>query len=1038
MGTVTLLLGRTRYRRRRALRVEQYAGTDVLGRPNFLFVTDSARKKQTVQEEFVQYRNGASFLPEVATLAELQDRLAGRYVGDRPPWSTAAIALWLTEHFSAFAPPWLVAAGPADRVAAHVAAAFERWERAGRPRLPGRRGRQVEPFLRDLAAALDRHPARVTRHTALRALVHRLGAPGEALTAWLRRFGLVVVDDVIAPPALDREVLFALTRAWAAAGANVVVALECGVDAPEAEDRYFGVEDGGERLSPTLAATADLRRAALDALLADGTADVFVAGPEFGVSRGPTPAEEADPTDTWGTERVAHAEGLSLETWPDPAVEVRGIAHRVRHLLDGGVPPGDVWVAFPGLPAYAGLVRRTFAEVGVPFTLSRGGALVSQPGARALVRALAAALRPEEPAPLLAAFVDLDLPGLPAPEVAAMARRLREAGVREAPPPEWMGRCAGGQRPALEAELARLRGVIEAATAEGWVAAVESLAVEWGLREGQAGRDAAARPGAGAAIRAANALAAEARSAGLRVSGEALTRLWLADVESATLSSRFAPGAAVAVVGMLELRGIHPPHLFIGGLLAEDFPGTTANDWLFDGPCRDALGGPQPMPEARYLLGSAVRNTLAHPGRRLTLSWPRQRDGKLALCSPVVEELLAVRVAEGELRQRVVARRAPEGRFGAAQWMRAAAAAPVRPPWMKLLRPDLEALAAPVLARREPAYGRFDGRTGLRHEGGQIAVTAFEAYLACPARYFYGSLLRLEGEETFSLDLPASSRGRLLHRVLQRFFQTLMIAGVPSLQEGGAPVRAQQAALLATAARAELAGDRDVAALPAVQRELLVQQWCSGLDDGGPAGLFRAWLDAEAASPPSRVAAVELACDVDVGPLRLHGRADRVDDLGADRRLVLDHKTGGLPNEVVAAGLRVQGVLYGRAVATPERPLVAGGFASFRGAEDVARGAWAGPAALLAEVGAPPRKSLVTDGEAGAALDAWLTASAARLAAGHFHPTTATPEQAGCGYCAFATICRVDPDRAAENRTAGDPDTQVPFGAQPAPAEASE
>jgi hypothetical protein len=78
MATLTLLLGRTRDRRRRALRVERWSGTDRLGRPNFLFITDSARKKVVVQEEFVQYRQGASFLPEVATLSEIEARLAGR------------------------------------------------------------------------------------------------------------------------------------------------------------------------------------------------------------------------------------------------------------------------------------------------------------------------------------------------------------------------------------------------------------------------------------------------------------------------------------------------------------------------------------------------------------------------------------------------------------------------------------------------------------------------------------------------------------------------------------------------------------------------------------------------------------------------------------------------------------------------------------------------------------------------------------------------------------------------------------------------
>ena len=91
---------------------------------------------------------------------------------------------------------------------------------------------------------------------------------------------------------------------------------------------------------------------------------------------------------------------------------------------------------------------------------------------------------------------------------------------------------------------------------------------------------------------------------------------------------------------------------------------------------------------------------------------------------------------------------------------------------------------------------------------------------------------------------------------------------------------------------------------------------------------------------------------------------------------------------------------------------------------------------LLSELSS--RGGLPTDGEAGTGLNDWLEASAARLAAGRFHPTTADPDLAGCGYCAYATICRVDHARSPERRQAADGTVQVPFGTPPAEAEEAE
>ncbi len=1038
MSTITILLGRTRDRRRRAIGALTRLGPaaagrplsmDPLGRPDFLFVTDSVRKKATVQQEFIAYRGGASFLPEVATLTELQDRLATRWVGSRTVWSEGAIAVWLAHHLPAVAPDWLLAIAPPARLATQVARAFTTWESANRPDLPGERGQRLTPLLRKIAGALDADPARSTRHTALVRLIQALENPSAPLVRWLRRTALVVVDDLVNPAALDRAVLGALTRAWATAGTRVVISFESGCTGREdPESLYFGIAEGDERVSRTLAATARLRRSVFDGLIAEYGADVVFAGPEYD-------AEEPDPTDVWGTEATATAAALTLTTWPEPETEVRAIAHRVRELLEAGVPASDIWVAFPGLPSYAGSVRRIFGEVGVPFTLSRGEPALAAPGVRTVLAAVRAAKRLDEPDIVLDALSGARIAALPPAVIAQLARRTREGGIGRCSPQIWSARLRGsvGERRkasvagadvgALNAEVDRLNALQTAVSPGAWIEALNAVARAWGLTAADGDPTGHSVPGTGLALSMADDLAADTHISGVDLNGEALGELLAARVQEATVRERGLLEGSVAVVGMLELRGIHPPHLFIGGLSADDFPGGGSEDWLFDSACREALESTDGMAQARYLLGSALRNALNTPGHHIALSWPRIRGGRTVLVSPVVTELLEVRDAEGPLRDRVVQGDLPAGRYGIDEWRRYAASRPDSA-WLAKLGSDLVNAALPVRARQALSFGEYDGQTGSPPKPGAISITAFEAFLACPARFFYDQVLGVESEEPWDPDLSASAHGSLLHRVLQRFLRMAMVAGQPSLQTQDPTARAALARWLHEAATAELESGPAMAALKPSQREWILHQWCSGLTDGGPEGILASWLAYEANCSPTRVRAVELELEVALGPLRLRGRADRVDELGESSLLVLDHKTGKVPNEQVRLGLRIQGVLYARALAEESRPDVIAGYAAIRGPGQVDRGGWSGPA----DGEIPGKLTLPTDGPEGDRLSAWLEAAAARMGGGEFHPTVAEERLAGCEWCAYRTVCRVDPVRAAAIVRNAPGTVQAPFG----------
>jgi hypothetical protein len=81
---------------------------------------------------------------------------------------------------------------------------------------------------------------------------------------------------------------------------------------------------------------------------------------------------------------------------------------------------------------------------------------------------------------------------------------------------------------------------------------------------------------------------------------------------------------------------------------------------------------------------------------------------------------------------------------------------------------------------------------------------------------------------------------------------------------------------------------------------------------------------------------------------------------------------------------------------------------------------------VLGEMKAPPRKAVALDEGERAALLAHLDAAARRLVAGVHHTTLASPEDAGCRYCDFSRVCRVDPARNAAVADAHDPRWQAP------------
>ncbi|MDP2311426.1 MAG: PD-(D/E)XK nuclease family protein [Pseudomonadota bacterium] len=1082
MGSIQILLGKTRVRRRRGIARGELSGVDRDGRPNFLYVTDTIRKSQTVEAEFLQYRDGAAFIPPVTTLSALLEDLGTRHGDGRACWTSGGTAL-VAERLLLASPqefPWLAALGDPERVGRALADLASAWDEAERPELDARP--ELARFLVRLLGALSADRARRPLGDALRQLAVSLGRPGVALAQWLAERHAVVIDDVLHPSPLRRRVLIELARAWSTLGRHVVFSFESGQDFGGAEaGRFFDYDDDDSVAFPLrpFQATRAFRRSLFAALVAEGgEADLVVVGAD-GTIRDVGPGDEpglpepadiadrlyadmdsrgadgADAVDEAGAADEAPLEEAPvplprLVRWADPTAEVRGIAHAVKERLLAGVAPEDLWVAFPGLPGYLPLVRRIFGELGVPVGLSAGRPVRARPAAEIVLVAAATAAEGFPLGPLLAVIASDLVGAMSQADALALARLCRERGVTRGHPSTWRARLDPEDLDrhdvaltALTVACDQLRPLARPLTPPEWRDHLVAIVEDWALvRHAGATEDPAARVASQVALgRVLGALEEASRDAAAVDPGAwepaRLARLLEERIEAARLPDLDTGPRRVQIVGMLELRGIHPPWLWVGGLVADDFPARPTEDFLLSRTARSALDRLDPGDEARYLFASTLRNAMAD-GATLTLSWPATRDDRPLAVSPLVEDLLEVKIAGSALRSRVeagVAHAHPaapaelDTLLGEAGAIGADASA-----WVTYLqdRARIERIAEVVRARRDlEGFGPWDGVLSTAPPvPARLGVTRFEEYLACPARYFHRQLLHLAAEGTFDPDLGRSEQGRLLHGILDDFLTGVRVQGRTHLRDVGIEARPAVARALHDAGAARLDSHPDVAGLVAPVAAWHRRRWLAGLVDDEPKGLLAAWLDAEIESPfPTTFDQTELPFrGLQMGPIALEGRIDRVDRLDGGGALVIDYKTGRAPEaDDVRAGLKVQGFVYLEHVA--KEGAGAAVYQELRGAATLQHAGWVGDPDTLATLGAKERDAVPLAEAERAVLRDHLAAAGDRLVAGMFHPSLAGPGRAGCGWCEFRRSCRVDHGRNAHIAGRNDPRWQAPLEA---------
>lgn len=1047
MGHIRLILGRTRARRRRALPALGYT---TAGRPAHLLVTDTQRKRDQVLRA---YEGRPTFQPEVRVMGELFAALWARMGDGRALLTGQALRLAARRLLWERASEWpsLEALGPGPHLPEALAAleqrlAHHRLTQVGEP--------DTDAALQALRARIAGPGAYVRPSAAWENLLRLLEESPDLLPAAFV-YPLVVIDEVLQPTPLEAALLMALARAWAARGAEVAITVASGRDRGGAEvGALLGWEEplddeAGQELR-TFAAASSLRRAAFG-LVETGEATVHLARAEDLLDiepwSEPEPAAPPDLADhlAAGSPLPVHdraeatgalGEGhIRLLRCADPTEEVWSAAQQLVQVLAEGTPPSECVVAVAGLPTLRPLLELTFRDCGIPYEIGGGTPL----GWRPVVQAALAALHIGAHGPDLDRLCRLGHRLDPGRNLARIRHQLSSAGLG-ADPDRWAQELDGwlvrnrlpeeqraAMHQALEALLAVARACEPLGTAvpaAAWLDHVVEHLEELGLAR-SCGADPEQLKTWGALVstleRFATDLAAVDPGAWpVELLAEELGRACL----RSGVSTEPRHIARVPVVDVRELVGLTPQHTWVLGLTRSAFPARSSVAFLVPHRLRGTLA-PDRMAEGRYLLAAVLREALEaaaspDPARTasLTLSWPSTRDGRGSAPSPLLADLLHLPTAEPGVQLGDIAVQEPSpAAQGVAPRSRAAACRLLAadPRWAHALSGaithEFRIQAEAVEARRAalgPRDGMLERGPDIPH---QLSVTALEAYLRCPARFWYDRVLGLAPPDAWAPELEPRRRGTALHRILEAFLLRHGLAPLATLDP------AEAAHTLAEVADTVLTEVEHEGGFDPAFQAYARERWLSGLVDDRPAGILRAWLDDElAADPPRAPQAVEAQFrGLKVGPVELKGALDRLDRLPSGALLVTDYKTGTPPSRrAVAEGLSLQAYAYAEAASRvdPEAPVVTA-FQSLARPDTIRRSGFMGdPEALEEACSTVEQRMALPLGREGRREALERAGMRAReLLSGRFPPTRLGPDLAGCAQCPHARVCRVDHHR---------------------------
>jgi len=411
------------------------------------------------------------------------------------------------------------------------------------------------------------------------------------------------------------------------------------------------------------------------------------------------------------------------------------------------------------------------------------------------------------------------------------------------------------------------------------------------------------------------------------------------------------PPLPVQVLGLLETAGLEFDAIWVSGMHDGALPATLRPCALLPAPMQRERGMPRACPDRELEIARRLVARLGSAAPEVCFSYPENRDDEPLRPSPVIAQVPAAPA------------RAPGGGGIAAAMFHSRRLESIT---------DLQA---------PPVTGELRGGTGL-----------LAAQSACPFKAFAVHRLNARAMETPGSGVDPATRGSFVHAALSELWASLRDSSALKGLDGVARKRAIRAAL-------ERAAAEHLADLPAGLAAIELHDAARRISE---------LLDVEALRHDFEVIQREEAVSIELGPLKIRGRADRVDRV-ADGLVVIDYKTGQA-NPSSWDGERPaepQMPLY----AMVFRPQLAGlAYASLKpGAVGIQ-----GRARSQASFGpALPQRSIVGEEAWTGTLDEWqrvLQALAGAFAAGDARVDPLRPLQAGgsCTWCHLATLCRRD------------------------------
>jgi probable DNA repair protein len=301
----------------------------------------------------------------------------------------------------------------------------------------------------------------------------------------------------------------------------------------------------------------------------------------------------------------------------------------------------------------------------------------------------------------------------------------------------------------------------------------------------------------------------------------------------------------VQVMGVLEAVGQTFDQLWVCGLTADKWPPPARPDALLPLQLQRDLGVPDSSPERTRQWAEGILDALSHSAPEVFLSSPKADGEEVLDPSPLVE------------------------------------AHPVSP-LDALVSYDAPMRGRQLFNERPPMVRRVDVAPavgpGERISGGTSLI---RLQSSCPARAFFQMRL---GAEELVIPTPGSDsriRGLVIHAALGSVFTRI------HSNKALASLSIDQRAQLVRAAVESAAAKLFPAKSPVARIIREIEAEICGK-------LITALLDTEMARPDFQIASAEIDSDGELGGLPLRIRPDRVDQIDATTRLVIDYKTGSV------------------------------------------------------------------------------------------------------------------------------------------------